>query len=242
MCGVVVENQLVVDFVGEDDQVVAAREFGDLLQHLPRAERSCRIVGIDQHDAAGTRRDLAFDVGQFGLPAVVFIQVVSVEPDAQLAQHRRIQRIVRAGRQNVLAGIEQRRQAEIDRLAHPGGDENIPHGGDALARGLAANGFERLGDAGRRRVSVLAVAHRFVDGFDDVRRASGNRKLSGSPTLSGRTLCPCCDDFIGDAGQVADGVADVFEAGGGGDLVSLTDRSHGTSPRRRFRAAANQKF
>ncbi len=40
MCGVTSpfesgENQFVVDFVGKDDQVVTAGEFGDLFEHLP---------------------------------------------------------------------------------------------------------------------------------------------------------------------------------------------------------------
>ena len=79
MCVRAVENQFVVDFVGEDDQVVAARQFGDLLQHLPGAKRASGIVRIDEHDAASARRDLALDVGQFRLPAVLFIQVVRVQ-------------------------------------------------------------------------------------------------------------------------------------------------------------------
>jgi hypothetical protein len=41
-------------------------------------------------------------------------------------------------------------------------------------------------------------------------------------------------NFIGDAGQVANGVADVIEAGGGGNLVSLADGSHGSLATAKF--------
>jgi len=43
-------------------------------------------LGVNEYDAAGARRDLAFDVGQFGLPGVVFVEVVSVERDTELAE------------------------------------------------------------------------------------------------------------------------------------------------------------
>src|SRR5208337_207868 len=40
--GSIFENQFVVNLVREDDQIVAPRNLGDLLQHLPRAQRSRR--------------------------------------------------------------------------------------------------------------------------------------------------------------------------------------------------------
>src|SRR6266404_296454 len=36
--GVVIDNQLVVNLVGKDDQVVLAREFRNLLEHFPRTD------------------------------------------------------------------------------------------------------------------------------------------------------------------------------------------------------------
>ena len=93
-------------------------------------------------------RELALDIGQFGLPGVVFIQIVSVERDAQLAQNGRVKRVVGLRRENVFAGIHQRTDAKIDGLTHAGGDENILHSGDAFARGFAANCLDRLWNAG----------------------------------------------------------------------------------------------
>ena len=96
---VVVENQLVVNFVRKDHQIVPPRQFGDLFQHCPRAHRAGGIIGIDQHNAAGVRSDLSLDVVEIGLPGVFLIQVVGVEADPKLGQHRRVQRVVRARRQ-----------------------------------------------------------------------------------------------------------------------------------------------
>ena len=107
----VFQNQLVVDFVGEDDKVVAACEFGDLLEHLARAQRARRIIRIDQYDGAGAWRELAFDVGEFGLPGVVFVEIVSIDCDPQLAQDGRVERVVGLRRENVFAGIHQRGDA-----------------------------------------------------------------------------------------------------------------------------------
>ena len=225
MCGVASpfesgENQLVVDFVGEDDQVVTARQFGDLLEHLPRAQRACGIVGVDQHDAASARRELAFDVGEFGLPGVVFVEIVGVERDAQLAQNGRVERVVGTWSENVFAGIHQSADAEIDGFAYAGCDEDVAHGGDAFARGFASNRLERFWNAGRWRVAVLAVAHGFVGGFDDVRR-SLEIEVERVADVQRQNFVSLLDDFVSDAGQVANGVADVVEALGGGDLAGL---------------------
>ena len=123
--GIVVDNQLVVNFIGKDDQVMSAGEFGDLLQHRARADRAGRVVGIDQHNAARPRRDLFPDVVEIGLPAVFFVQVIGVQSDFELRQNRGIERIVGAGSKQVVARIEQRGQADVDRLADARGDENI---------------------------------------------------------------------------------------------------------------------
>src|SRR5208282_4901806 len=123
--GIVVDNQLVVNFIGKDNQIVLAGEFGDLFQHRARTYRACRIVGIDQHNPARPRRNLLPDVVEIGLPAVFFVQVIGVQSDFELRQYRGIERIVWARGKQVVARIEQRGQADVDRLADARGDEDI---------------------------------------------------------------------------------------------------------------------
>ena len=56
--GAVVEH-LVVDLVGEDDQLVAPGDLDDLPQQVRRIQRAGRIVRVDDHDRARALGDLA---------------------------------------------------------------------------------------------------------------------------------------------------------------------------------------
>ena len=53
--GVVVED-LVVDLVGEQQQLVLARQFGDLLEDLAAVHRAGRVVRVDHDQRLGARR------------------------------------------------------------------------------------------------------------------------------------------------------------------------------------------
>ena len=52
MFGVVVED-LVVDLVGEHDQVPLAGQFDDAVEHLARVDGAGRVVRVDDHDGLG---------------------------------------------------------------------------------------------------------------------------------------------------------------------------------------------
>ena len=57
-----------------------------------------------------------------------------------------------------------------------------------------------------------------------------------------KDFVPLLDDFVSHTSQVADGVTNVIEAGGGGDLVLLADGSHGSLAAAEAPAAAKRKF
>src|SRR4029077_17268714 len=139
-------------------------------------------------------------------PRVVFIQIVSVERDAQLAENSRVEWIVRPRREKGFAGMHQRTDAEVDSFSHAGGDENVAHSRNALARGLAANRFERFRNAGRRRVAILAIAHGFVGGFNDVGRRL-EIEVERVADVEWENFVSLLCDFVGYAGEVANGVA-----------------------------------
>ena len=136
------------------------------------------------------------------MPAVFFVQVVSVQSDFELRENRRIERIVGARGQ-------QRGQADVHRFADAGGDEDILNVGDALAGSLAANRFERRFNAGGRRVAVLAAAHSLIDGFDHVRGCL-EIKVERVANIERQNLVSLPGDFVGDAGQIANSIADIF--------------------------------
>ena len=142
------------------------------------------------------RRDFSLDVVEVGLPGVVFIQIIGVQLNPELRQHRGIQWIIRTGSKNVFAGIQQRRQADIDALADTRGHEHVPNGADALALAFGANRVKRFFDPGGGSIAVLAVLHRLVYGFDQVSR-SVEVKGNGITDVQWQNLVPLRGDFIG---------------------------------------------
>lgn len=70
--GTVVKN-FVVNFVGKNNQAVFARQFGDFEQDFFAVHRTCRVVGVDDDDGFGFRRNFGFHVGQVGKPVVFFV-------------------------------------------------------------------------------------------------------------------------------------------------------------------------
>ena len=71
----VVKN-LVVYLVGVDDQPVLAGDGDDLQQHAFRVKRSGRIIGIDDDDGSGTRRNLGTNVREIRQPLVCLVTKV----------------------------------------------------------------------------------------------------------------------------------------------------------------------
>jgi hypothetical protein len=84
------------------------------------------------------------------------------------------------------------------------------------------DGVQGFLDSGRGCVSVLAVAHGFVDGFDQVTR-SLEIEIDGIADVERENFVALPSDLVGVTSQVADGVADVLQARGSGDFTSLGD-------------------
>src|SRR5208282_3028650 len=127
-----------------------------------------------------------------------------------------------AGSQQIIAGIQQRGQAYLHRLTHARSDENILNAGNPLALRLAVNGFERFFDSGGRGISILATAHGLIDGFNHVRgRLEIKVERVANVERQNFVSLPC--DLVGNAGQIADSVPDVFETGCGSNFAKLCD-------------------
>ena len=73
----------------------------------------------------------------------------------------------------------------------------------------------RFRDAGRRSVSVLAVAHGLVDRLDNMRWCL-EVEVQRIADVQRKNLVALGSDFVGNARQVADCVADIVEPRGGG--------------------------
>ena len=70
------------------------------------------------------------------------------------------------------------------------------------------DGVYGLLDAAGRRIAVFAVAHRFVDSFDQV-GWSLKIKSKRVSDIQRKDFVSLFDDFVGDAGKVADGIANI---------------------------------
>ena len=213
-----VDDQLVVDLVGEDEQVVAARQLNHPLQRLARVDRARGVVGIDQQNRLGARVDARRDVFDVGLPAVLLAEEIRIRLGAELAQHGPIERIVGAGRQHVVARIEQRGQTVVDDLAGAEADHDALDILKACGLGLGADGVEGGAFAERVAIAVKARAHRPFGSVDQVRRR-GKVELSGIADVEVEDLVTLARNLIGNDGEVADGIAYVGHAAGRGNVV-----------------------
>ena len=145
----VVEEDAVVDLVGEQQQRVLAGDLDDPLEHLARVHRARRVVRVDDDDRLRARRHLGADVLEVGLPAVLLVAEVVHRRAAAEARHRGPQRVVRGGDQHLVALVEERLHHHRDEL------------GDAVAEEHVVRTERR-----ERRVLLVAVDHRPPGGHD----------------------------------------------------------------------------
>ena len=68
----IVKN-FVVNFVGKNNQAVFTRQFGDFQQDFFAVHRAGRVVGVDDDDGFGFRRNFGFYIGQIREPVVFFV-------------------------------------------------------------------------------------------------------------------------------------------------------------------------
>ncbi len=113
--GVVVED-LVVDLVGQEQQLVPAGQLHQLFEYLERVHGARRVVRVDDQQGLGLVRDLRLDVLDVGIPLVGLVaQVVHRRAPGQ-GRHRRPQRVVRRRDQHLVAVVEQGLHRHRDQL------------------------------------------------------------------------------------------------------------------------------
>ncbi len=111
-----VVQHLVVDLVGVDDQAVLAGDLDDGLEGLVRVQGAGGVVGVDDDDGPGPRRNLGADVVQVGQPFVGLVTHVVARGATGKAHGRRPQGVVGRRHQHFVAGVEQRVHGHHDQL------------------------------------------------------------------------------------------------------------------------------
>ena len=102
-----------------------ARDGNDATQQVVGVQHTGRVVGVDDRNATGARRDLGADVGQAGQPAVFFVAVVVHRFAAGQAGGSRPQRVVGHGHQQFIAFIQQRVGGHHDQLTRAIAEVNV---------------------------------------------------------------------------------------------------------------------
>ena len=168
MLGFVVQH-LVVDLVGENDQLVLARQVDDLLQHGNRVQRAGGIVRVDDDDGFRVRRDLAAHVLDVGIPLVLLIAHIMHGIAARQADGGRPQRIVGRRHQHFVATVEQGVHRHDDQFGRAIAQVNVVDGdaGDILALRVMHDGLARREHAFRIRIAgrVLQIEHHVAHDF-----------------------------------------------------------------------------
>ncbi|CAG7022845.1 hypothetical protein PICSAR15_04119 [Mycobacterium avium subsp. paratuberculosis] len=178
--GVVVED-LVVDLVGQQQQLVLARQIDHLAQDFAAVHRAGRVVRVDHHQRLGALGDLGFQIGDVGLPALRLVAQVVHGGAAGQRGRRRPQRVVRRRDQHLVAVVEQRLQRHRDQFGHAvaqvdivdveagepvdqlvAGDHRPARGQDALRVGVALGVRQGLDHVAHDDVGRLEAERRRV--------------------------------------------------------------------------------
>ena len=192
MCfGVVVED-LVVDLVGEQQQLMLARQFDHLLEDFGAVHRAGGVVRVDHHQRLGAVGDLRLQIGDVGLPALGLIAEIVHRRASGQRGRRGPQGVVRSGDEYLVAVVQQRLQRHRDQFGHPVAEvdvidvesrESLDHfvaGEHRATGGLDALG---IGVALRVRQRLDHVAHDHVGRLEPERGRIADVQFEDAVTL-----------------------------------------------------------
>ncbi len=182
----VVEQDLLVDLVGEDHELVAPGDVDEPLHRLLAVDGTRGVVGVDDHEGVGVLGDLRLDVGQVGVPPVALVAPVVHRSAAGQRHGARPQRVVGRGHEDLVAVVDEGLEHHRDQLGDAVADEDVVDVDVAQAALLVV-----LRDGGARGVDATGVAVALGAArwcVMSVRIASGASKPNGAglPMLSFR--------------------------------------------------------
>ena len=170
-----VEDQVLVDLVGDDQEIVLPAERGDRLELSSREDLPRRVVRrVEQHQPRPRRHRGRERVDGEGV--VGWLQLHDAPRGTRHRDARGVRVVVGLERDHLVARLAQRQQRGGDRLGRARGDEHLGVGvvvevvPVALVR---ADGGAQLGDAGPRRVLVVAGADGGDGGVEHLLRSVG---------------------------------------------------------------------
>ena len=169
-----VVSQLRVNLVRDDDEITLASERGDVFQVRPTHDCTGRVVGKIQHQQLRLRRAFRLKHRARQAETILGFRLHCERHAAGEKNRRAIRDVARLVIQHFLAGVDERTQREIQRLADADGDEHFVVGVVFRA--------EILGDVFGQRPAQFDVAE--VAGV--MRRATFKREDGGLADVPGR--------------------------------------------------------
>ena len=238
-----IDEELVVNLIGENHQAVARSDLQNSSQRLAAADGSRGIAGVDDDDGPCLRIplgiDAPLDVIQVRLPAVLLIALIGDRFAAEFHQRGFVERVAGRGDQDAVARIEQRRETDFDGFTHAGGNKHLLNAADALALGLRANGAQRLLDSRGGSIAIVPRQHGLEGGLDDMAR---RQEIVGRrvPDIQAQQLLARCLSLLSHQHNVSNGVAHALGALRRDDLVR--DRSNGPGRAAGLFAVRQERF
>ena len=221
--GFAVVQGLVVDFIGEHQQLVFTGDLQQRLQHGLRIHGAGRIIGIDDDQGLGVRCDARAQVGKIRLPVGGFIAQIMHRLSAGQGNRRRPQRVIRRRHQHLIAIIEQGVHGQQNQFGNTVADVNVlqTDTADAAVLGIVhhrlARGIDAFGITVTPRAAEIAddVAHDVIRRIEPEYGQIADIELDDAVTLIFelfRTLQRRTADFITDSVELS-GFIQVFHGG-----------------------------
>ena len=125
---VAVEGEVVVDFVGDDEEVVVCGDVDNFLEDFRTVEGAGGVVGVDEDDGFGAWRDLGADVVDVRLPVLFFDAAVGDGDGVVKFCEKSILRVGGAGDEHFVAGVEAGVEEHLESFGDAGGEADVVHG------------------------------------------------------------------------------------------------------------------
>ena len=155
----VVQDELVVDLIGHQQQIVALRDLDDGIERLGVGDRARGVVGIDDHQALGSRGDGPLDVADVRLPPVVLVERIRDTLGGELREEGGVQRVAWARHQELVAWVQQGGHGQLDGLTRAGREEDMVGIVDALRCRLPGDRIDRLHRSLGGSIAVVSSLH-----------------------------------------------------------------------------------
>ena len=111
-------QNLVVDFISEDNQVVLNCKVSNVAQDLLAVHSARRVIRVDNNNGASLFCNLRTNIVKIRIPLIVFVTQIMHRCSASKTCRCSPQRIIRCRNQNFIAAIQQCIQRQLNEFTN----------------------------------------------------------------------------------------------------------------------------